>query len=128
MKISGCFPRRLRNCLNSNDVYLRPPGGYYSSGICRIIYNENRHHHLQIESLHPSLPSSNLDHKAPTSPTFTVCCELAHQDIISMKFATCKTCEADPIPAMLLKSSIRNLAHILRKRINTSKQPVNFIP
>ena len=81
----------------------------------------------KIDSLHPSQTPSHLDHKKASCSTFTEFRKLSDQDIISMvKSATCKTCEADPIPTTLLKSSIHTLAPVLKKLINTSLETGQF--
>ena len=75
----------------------------------------------KIDSLHPSQPPYNYDINRLTTPSFTDFRELSDQDIVSMvKSAPCKTCEADPIPTTLLKSSIEILGPTLRKLINSS--------
>ena len=74
----------------------------------------------KIDSLDPSQPPYNYDINRPTTLSFTNFRELSDQDIVSMvKSAPCKTCEADPIPTMLLKSSIEILGPTLRKLINS---------
>ena len=60
----------------------------------------------KIDSLHPSQIPSHLDHKKASCSTITEFRKLSDQDISMVKSATCKTCEADPIPTTLLKSSI----------------------
>ena len=75
----------------------------------------------KIEPLHPSQTPNNYDTNRPTAPSCTNFCELSDQDIFSMvKSAACKTCEADPIPTTLLKSSIEILGPTLWKLINSS--------
>ena len=74
-----------------------------------------------IDSLHSSLLSSTPDKKNTYSEIFTEFRELSDEDITSLvKSTAIKTCEADPIPSTLLKSSIHILAPVLKELLNTS--------
>ena len=70
------------------------------------------------------LPTTDFD--ACTSHQLSEFRELSDQDIISLVSTTNKTCELDPVPSSLIKSSIHILTPVLKKLVNTSLTTGHF--